>query len=196
MRRYGLRDDQWERFRGLLPGREGHVGVTARNNRLFIEGVLSRYRAGVPWRDLPARFGDGIKVHRRFGRWAKSGVWEKVFQHLAADADTERTGPVLPTTLLRLLMIPAGEGRTLEALVPGFAAAVRDHRIAIPRTTPIAVPLPARTALLAGPVLAMEAPGPAIDAMGAMTSGPDRAHFGYVLAGMPAERRARLRIAP
>jgi transposase len=34
MRRYALRDDQWERIKDLLPGREGHVGVTARNNRL------------------------------------------------------------------------------------------------------------------------------------------------------------------
>ena len=29
MRRYGLRDDQWERIKNLLPGREGTVGVTA-----------------------------------------------------------------------------------------------------------------------------------------------------------------------
>ncbi len=26
MRRYALRDDQWERIRDLLPGREGYVG--------------------------------------------------------------------------------------------------------------------------------------------------------------------------
>ena len=43
----------------------------------------------MPWRDLPERFGDGTKVHLRFSRWAKSGVWERVFQHLAADADNE-----------------------------------------------------------------------------------------------------------
>ena len=68
MRRYGLRDDQWERIRDLLPGREGHVGVTARDNRLFVEAVLYRYRAGIPWRDLPERFGDWKNVHRRFSR--------------------------------------------------------------------------------------------------------------------------------
>ncbi len=27
MRRFGLRDDQWERIKDLLPGREGSVGV-------------------------------------------------------------------------------------------------------------------------------------------------------------------------
>ena len=27
MRRYGLRDDQWDRIKDFLPGREGHVGA-------------------------------------------------------------------------------------------------------------------------------------------------------------------------
>ena len=46
MRRFGLRDDQWERIKDLLPGREGSVGVTAADNRLFVEAVLYRYRTG------------------------------------------------------------------------------------------------------------------------------------------------------
>ena len=58
MRRYALRDDQWDRLKDFLPGREGHVGGTAADNRLFVEAVLFRYRAGIPWRDLPERFGD------------------------------------------------------------------------------------------------------------------------------------------
>ena len=48
IRRYALRDDQWERLKDLLPGRAGTVGVTAKNNRLFVEAVLYRYRAGIP----------------------------------------------------------------------------------------------------------------------------------------------------
>ena len=43
MRRFGLRDDQWEQIKDLLPGREGSVGVTAADNRLFVEAVLYRY---------------------------------------------------------------------------------------------------------------------------------------------------------
>ena len=57
MRRYALRDDQWDRIKDTLPGREGHVGGTASDNRLFVEAVLFRFRAGVPWRDLPERRG-------------------------------------------------------------------------------------------------------------------------------------------
>jgi transposase len=74
MRRFGLRDDQWERIKDLLPGREGSIGVTAADNRLFVEAVLYRYRTGMPWRDLPERFGDWKNVHRRFSRWAEAGV--------------------------------------------------------------------------------------------------------------------------
>ena len=58
VRRYGLRDDQWERIEGLLPGRADTVGVTAKDNRLFVEAVIYGYCAGIPWRDVPERFGD------------------------------------------------------------------------------------------------------------------------------------------
>ena len=44
MERFGLRDDQWHRIKDILPGREGHVGGTAADNRLFVEAVL--YRSG------------------------------------------------------------------------------------------------------------------------------------------------------
>jgi transposase len=106
MRRYALRDEQWARIEHLLPGREGHVGATAKDNRLFVEAVLYRYRAGIPWRDLPERFGDPIKVHTRFSRWAKSGVWEKVFKELAKDADNEYA--MLDSTIVRAHQHSAG----------------------------------------------------------------------------------------
>ena len=106
MRRYGLRDDQWARIESLLPGRPGSVGVTAADNRLFVEAVLYRYRAGIPWRDLPERFGDWKNVHRRFSRWAKSGVWRRVFQHLAEDADNEYA--MIDSTIVRCHQHSAG----------------------------------------------------------------------------------------
>ena len=98
-RRYALRDDQWERIEGLLPGREGHVGVTARDNRLFVEAVLYRYRAGIPWRDLPERFGDFRVVHLRHSRWSKTGVWQRLFAALAQDADNEYA--MIDSTIVR-----------------------------------------------------------------------------------------------
>jgi transposase len=106
MHRYGLRDDEWDRIKDLLPGRTGHVGVTAKNNRLFVEAVLFRYRAGIPWRDLPARFGKWKQVPTRHGRWSKSGVWERVFKALAADADNEYA--MIDSTIVRAHQHSAG----------------------------------------------------------------------------------------
>jgi transposase len=42
MRRYALRDEQWERIQNLLPGREGPVGVTAKDNRLLVEVSMAQ----------------------------------------------------------------------------------------------------------------------------------------------------------
>lgn len=105
-RRYALRDGQWERIKDLLPGREGTVGVTAKHNRLFVEAVLYRYRAGIPWRDLPGRFGDWKAVHTRFSRWAARGVWKRVFAHLAGDADNEYA--MIDSTVVRAHQHSAG----------------------------------------------------------------------------------------
>lgn len=106
MRRYALRDDQWERIKDALPGRDGHVGVTAKDNRLFVDAVLYRYRAGIPWRDLPQRLGDWKAVHTRFSRWAESGVWKKLFETLAADADNEYA--MIDSTIVRAHQHSAG----------------------------------------------------------------------------------------
>jgi len=105
-RRYGLRDDQWERLKEWLPGREGHVGRTAKDNRLFVELVLYRYRAGIPWRDLPERFGDFRVIHTRHTRWSKSGVWQRMFEALAADADNESA--MIASTIVRAHQHSAG----------------------------------------------------------------------------------------
>ena len=91
MLRDGIRDDQWDRIKDLLPGRIGHVGATARNNRLFIDAVLYRLRTGIPWRDLPERFGDFKNIHRRFSRWAEKGLWTNLLSLLTEDADEEST---------------------------------------------------------------------------------------------------------
>ena len=121
-RRYALRDDQWDRIKDLLPGRPGYVGVTARDNRLFVEAVLYRYRAGIPWRDLPERFGDFRTVHTRFSRWARSGVWTRVFEILAADADNEHA--MLDSTIVRAHQHSAGALKKTSVTKPLDAARV------------------------------------------------------------------------
>lgn len=84
-RRYELSEKQWEKIRDLLPGKVGDPGRTASDNRNFVNGVLWVLRSGARWSDLPERYGKWKTVHKRFTRWAKSEVWEKVFESLIQD---------------------------------------------------------------------------------------------------------------
>ena len=122
VRRYGLRDDQWKKMQDLLPGRADTVGVTARDNRPFVEAVLYRYRAGMPWRDVPERFGDGKHMHRRHRRWSAGGVWQRVFAHLAGDAD--KAYVMIDSTIVRAHQHAAGAtGGTKTPSASGAAQA-------------------------------------------------------------------------
>jgi transposase len=86
MERHALRDDQFARIEHLLPGRPGTVGRNSEvGNRLFVEAVIWKFRVGTPWHDLPERFGGWCNTHKRFSRWAASGVWANLFKALAND---------------------------------------------------------------------------------------------------------------
>jgi transposase len=96
--RHAIRDEDWDRIKDLLPGQAGQRGVTAKDNRLFIDAVLWIAKTGAPWRDLPERFGNWNSVWRRFDRWARKGVWRKVFDTLQ-DPDLEWL--ILDSTIIR-----------------------------------------------------------------------------------------------
>ena len=82
-----LPDDQWARIALLLPGKASDPGRTAADNRLFVEGVLWLARHAVAWRALPDEFGSWNSAFVRFNRWARAGVWDRVFAAVARDAD-------------------------------------------------------------------------------------------------------------
>jgi transposase len=54
-----------------------------------INGILFRERTGLPWRDLPERFGKWKTVYERHRRWSADGTWERILQAVQADADVE-----------------------------------------------------------------------------------------------------------
>ena len=97
--RYELSDAQWERIAPLLPGKVSDPGRTGADNRLFLNGVLWVLRSGAHWRDLPERYGKWKSLHKRFTRWAKAGVWERVFASLVRDRDNQYL--MLDSTLVR-----------------------------------------------------------------------------------------------
>jgi transposase len=88
--RYELSTEQWNKIKDLLPGKPGDSGRNAVDNRLFIDGVLWILRSGAHWCDMPEdRYGKYKSVYKRFTRWAKKGIWEKIFKHLIKDRDNE-----------------------------------------------------------------------------------------------------------
>lgn len=84
-----LRDDQWERIEGLLPGKVSDPGATGKDNRLFVEAVLWIARTGSPWRDLDPALGNWHATYTRFSRWGKAGVWQRVIEAVSGDRDLE-----------------------------------------------------------------------------------------------------------
>lgn len=121
MHRYALRDDQWLRIKDMLPGREGYVGGTAPDNRLFVDAVIFRYRTSIPWRDLPGRYGHWKSTHRRYRRWCESGVFTRVFEMLARDADSEFM--MLDATIVRAPQHSAGAQKKMAKTKPSAAHA-------------------------------------------------------------------------
>ena len=89
MDRLCLTDVQWDQIADLLPGKRGDPGRSGADNRLFVEAVLWIARTGAPWRDLPAMFGNWNSVFQRFRRWARKGVFERMFQALRGEPDFE-----------------------------------------------------------------------------------------------------------
>jgi putative transposase len=101
-----LRNDQWERIEHLLPGKASDRGVTAKDNRLFVEAVLWIARTGSPWRDLPPQLGSWHNVYTRFSRWGKSGVWQRIIEAVRTDADLQAL--LLDSTIVRAHQHAAG----------------------------------------------------------------------------------------
>ena len=125
MCRHALRDDQWDRMKDLLPGSEGWVArqpmTTGCSWRRFSTatapaspGVICR-SGSIP-----------IQVHTRFSRWAKSGVWARAFQHLAADPDNEYA--MIDSTIVRAHQHSAGAQKKTVKTKPSGARGRTEHQ--------------------------------------------------------------------
>lgn len=83
-----LTDEQWGRLVAHLPLNAGKVGRPFADHRRIVEGIIYRYRTGVPWRDLPREaFGPWQTVWKRHRKWAADGTWDKVLAQLTTQAD-------------------------------------------------------------------------------------------------------------
>jgi transposase len=89
--RFELTDAEWDLLQPLLAA-DPPRGGRWRDHRTVISGILFRERTGIPWRDLPARFGNWKTVYQRKRLWALDGTWHRIAERLRLDADLDE-GP-------------------------------------------------------------------------------------------------------
>src|SRR5258706_15944171 len=78
-------------------------------DRCFVDAVLYRAKTGVPWRDLPGRFGPWQSVYNRFSNWSKRGVWSAVLK--ALQLRVNRSGCIVDASVIRAHQNGAGGKR-------------------------------------------------------------------------------------
>ncbi|WP_107486547.1 MULTISPECIES: IS5 family transposase [unclassified Streptomyces] len=86
MGRGDLTNREWSLLEPHLPPSGGRGGRW-NDHRTVVNGILFRIRTGVPWRDLPERYGSWKTVYERHRRWSADGTWDRILQSVQADAD-------------------------------------------------------------------------------------------------------------
>ena len=85
-----LTEKQWEAIREYVPAEElkgttEQGGRPWREPRDVVNAILWVMRTGAPWADLPPRYPPYQTCHRRFQKWQRNGVLDKILRHLAMD---------------------------------------------------------------------------------------------------------------
>ena len=105
-RRYELTEQQWRLIEPHITGLSTQAGRSGLDNRLFLNAVFWVARTGMPWRALPERFGPWERTYRRFSRWAKKGMWKKIFE---AVQDPEPEWAMIDSTIVRAHQASSGQ---------------------------------------------------------------------------------------
>jgi transposase len=85
-RRHELTDAAWAMIAPLLPP-DPRRGERWRDHRTVINGILWKLTTGVPWRDLPPRYGPWQTCHSRLLRWQRDGTWARLLRHVQQHSD-------------------------------------------------------------------------------------------------------------
>ena len=81
-RLFWLSDEAWAAINPHLP--HGKPGKPRVDDRRIISGILHVLKTGCRWRDVPPEYGPATTVYNRFNRWASRGIWQRMFERVAA----------------------------------------------------------------------------------------------------------------
>ena len=79
--RFDLTDAEWALLEPLMPKARKSARV---DDRRIMNAIFYVLRTGMPWRDLPERYGPYTTAYNRFNRWSRRGIWKRIFDTLAA----------------------------------------------------------------------------------------------------------------
>ena len=85
MDRHDLTDEEWQKIKHYLPSNAHHNGHPYSDHRPYLNGMIWHLATGAAWRDLPSRYGKWNSVFRRFSRWSKIGLMQKIAFRLFKD---------------------------------------------------------------------------------------------------------------
>ncbi len=79
--RFDLSDDEWALLEPLMPRSRKSART---DDRKIMNAIFYVLRTGMPWRDLPERYGPYATAYNRFNRWSRRGIWKRIFDTLAS----------------------------------------------------------------------------------------------------------------
>jgi transposase len=88
IRRHELSDAEWALLKPLLPPVRTR-GSCYHDHRTILNGMLFRINTGIPWRDLPERYGPWQTVYSRYRRWTRNGLWDQILAALQRRLDAQ-----------------------------------------------------------------------------------------------------------
>ena len=106
--RFDLSDDEWALLEPLMP--KSRKSARA-DDRKIMNAIFYVLRTGMPWRDLPERYGPYTTVYNRFNRWSRRGIWKRIFDTLASKAHRAASGAKGGSKIRRSASAVAGAPR-------------------------------------------------------------------------------------
>ena len=119
--RIGVSNEEWALIGPLLPPEHGRGCRPAGDNRRYFEGMMWMARSGAQWRLLPDEYGKWNSVFRRFSRWSRKGVWQRMFEALSDDPDFEYL--IVDSTIVRAHQHASGAKKGGLKITPSDARA-------------------------------------------------------------------------
>ena len=120
--RFDLSDEEWALLEPLMPQSRKSARI---DDRKIMNAIFYVLRTGMPWRDLPERYGPYTTAYNRFNRWSGRGVWKRIFDTLASKSRDSLY--LIDSTIVKAHRAASGAkgGRKIRRSASAVAAARR-----------------------------------------------------------------------